>query len=311
VNYGTALHQLGRYREAIGPLEIAHFQNQRSIEVCNLLGACLLKIGDPQRAVTIFTIATHVSPQDSVSWSNLSIALNANFEHDRALIAAERAVELSRDPANALEAQAAAQLELGKIEEAVVTYKKSVDLSPTLVNLRGLSRALISSGRHDEAIRYIRRAIEVDPGDVHVRLQAVVAVLKPIYNNIPEMEASRVAFGEAMAELQSWFDDNLSENAFVSVGAMQPFFIAYHPFNNKDLLSRFGDISVRLMRTMPLRPIDSKATGTKMRIGIVSGHVFNQSVWIAILKGWTGRSSTFICSSSAANPIRKRGLPRN
>jgi protein O-GlcNAc transferase len=289
INYGTVLHQMGRYRAAIVPLEIAHRLNPRSTIVCNLLGSCHLKTGDAPRAAAIFEISTSVSPGDSDGWANLSSALSAMLEHDRAAECANRAAALSSDSSNALAAQAAAQLELGKIEESVATYQRVVQLNPTVMNLSLLAVALITSGRHDDALIYLRRAAELEESNPYVRLQIAVLELKPIYKNTAEMEYSREAFDRAIAELQSWYDPALVTDAHTAVGAFQPFFLAYHPYNNKHLLSRYGALCAswmdQLSRTLKIQAVVNPSTG-KFRLGIVSAHVYNQSVWNAILKGW-------------------------
>jgi protein O-GlcNAc transferase len=291
INYGTVLHEMGRYRDAIVPLEIAQSMNPRSTVVCNLLGSCLLRTGDASRAVTIFEIATNVAPTDGDGWANLSAALNAVSEHERAMECANRAVALSLDSSNALAAQAAAQFELGKIEESVATYQKAVALNPTVMILCGLAVALISSGRNEDALTYLRRAAEIDGSNAYVRLLTAVSELKPIYKDKAEIESSRVAFEQAIMELQSWYSTALVKDVYTAVGAAQPFFLAYQPYNNKQLLSRYGALCASWMSTLPgigaaaLEPPVNPRTG-KLRIGIVSAHVYDQSVWNAILKGW-------------------------
>jgi protein O-GlcNAc transferase len=289
INYGTVLHQMGRYRDAIVPLEIAQSMNPRSTVVCNLLGSCLLKTGDAPRAVTIFEIATNVAPTDSDGWTNLSIALKAMSEHARAIECANRAVALSLDSSNALAAQAAAQFEMGKIEESVAIYQRAAELNPTVMILCGLAVALISSGRHDEALSYLKRAIEIEGFNPYVRLLTAVSQLKPIYKSKAEIELSRVAFDQAIKELQTWYSTAVVKDAYMAVGAAQPFFLAYQPYNNKQLLSRYGALCAAWMKALSIairiEPRINPHTG-KFRVGIVSAHVFNQSVWNAILKGW-------------------------
>jgi protein O-GlcNAc transferase len=289
INYGTVLHQMGRYTDAIVPLEIAQSMNPRSTVVCNLLGSCLLKTGDAPRAATIFEIATNIAPTDGDGWSNLSAAFNAMSEHEHAMECANRAVALGLDSSNALAAQAAAQFEMGKIEESVATYERAVQLNPTVMILCGLAVALISSGRHDEALTYLRRAAEIDGSNAYLRMLMAVSKLKPIYKSKTEIESSRMAFDQAITELQSWYSTALVKDAYTAVGAAQPFYLAYHPYNNKQLLSRYGALCVSWMNSLlSIVPMQAHATprSGKFRVGIVSAHVFNQSVWNAILKGW-------------------------
>jgi protein O-GlcNAc transferase len=288
INYGVALHQLGRYREAITPLESAYQENQRSTVVCNLLGSCLMKVGDFPNAAAKFEIATTIAPMDGNGWANLSTALHAMSQHDRALACADKAVELGRDSSNALAAQAAALLDLGKIEESITTYQQAAALNPTMPILCELARALVTCGRNDDAMPYLQRAIEIDGSNPFPRIMSAMSVIKAIYKNTPEVEASRAAFQQAISDLQIWYASTSVKNAYTAVGASQPFFAAYHPFNNKDLLTPYGELCVRWMKSLPnaasmpsMRPHREK-----FRVGIISAHVRDQSVWNAIIKGW-------------------------
>ena len=289
INYGTVLHQMGRYRDAIVPLEIAHAMNPRLTVVCNLLGLCLLKTGDAPKAATIFGIATNIAPTDSDGWANLSTALTVMSDHVRAMECADRAVGLSLDSSNALAAQAAAQFEMGKIEESVSTYQQAVAQNPTVMSLSGLAVALLTSGRPDDALTYVRRAAEIEENNPYVRMLIAVLQLKPIYQSNAEIELSRIAFEKAIRELQSWYSSAPVTDAYTGVGAAQPFFLAYQPYNNRELLSRYGGLCASWMTTLPgiaaLAPRANFQPG-KFRVGIVSPHVYNQSIWNAILKGW-------------------------
>ena len=289
INYGTVLHRMGRYRDAVVPLEIAQTIAPRSTVVCNLLGSCLLNAGDAPSAASIFEMATNLAPTDSDGWTNLSTALHAMSEHDRAIECANRAVALGLDSSNALAAQAAAQFELGKIEESVATYQRAVELNPTVLVFCKLAVALITSGRQADALTYLRRAVEIDGSNAYVRLLMAVSELKPIYKSKADIEVSRRAFGRAITELDSWYCAAPVKDAYTAVGASQPFFLAYQPYNNKPLLSRYGALCTRwmsgLQSTVPISARIDPRSG-KFRVGIVSAHVYNQSVWNAILKGW-------------------------
>ena len=288
INYGTALHQLGRYREAIAPLESAYQENQRSTVVCNLLGSCLMEVGDFPNAAAKFETATKIAPMDGNGWANLSTALHAMSQHDRALRCADKAVELGRDSSNALAARAAALLDLGKIEESITTYQQAAALNPTMSILCELARALITSGRNDDAIPYLQRAIEVDGSNPFPRIMFAMSLIKTIYKNIAEVETSRAAFKQAIRDLQTWYASTPVRNAYVAIGASQPFFAAYHPFNNKDLLSPYGELCVSWMKSLPSAASlpSMRPRSGKFRVGIVSAHVRDQSVWNAIIKGW-------------------------
>jgi len=288
-NLGTVLRESGRPRDALVPLNKAHAIEPHSSTVCNLLGACLLDIGDARGAAKLFDAATRAAPDDADGWGNLAVALNRSGEHERARIAADKAVEMCPDSGAALAARAAVEFESGQVEAAIVTYEEAVELpNPSAQTVTALANALWTSGRCDEAMAYLRQAIEIDGHNVMARWKLAISHCQPYYDAADAIPPSREAFVRALDELQAWFRAAPRSEAYLAVGSTQPFFLAYQPFNNRDLLCRHGDLCSEWMASMPLkvRPSRAAAAAHKLRIGIASAHIRDHSVWNAITKGW-------------------------
>jgi predicted O-linked N-acetylglucosamine transferase (SPINDLY family) len=292
INLGTTLHEMGRFEEAAGILRQARDFSPNSALICNLLGSCLLNLGEARGAAEAFEAATVASPSDADSWANLSTALNSMSEHQAALAAANKSIELRADSSSALAAQAASLLELGKVDEAIASYRDAVKHSPTIKILCAFANALITSGLNDEAAECLRRAIEMDGSNPSARWILAISILKPIYESHADVLLAREKLSVAMTELMDWFKSSASPIAYQAVGATQPFFIAYHEFNNRDLLTRYGRLCASWMTSLHAVPQASRepmARTGKMRIGMASAHVRDHSVWIAIAKGWATR----------------------
>ncbi len=74
--------------------------------------------------------------------------------------------------------------------------------------------------------------------------------------------------------------------------ALQPFYLAYQEQDNRDLLARYGALSTEIMRRWLERQRVARAQPPRrghLRVGIVSAHIFDHSVWTALIKGWVGR----------------------
>jgi protein O-GlcNAc transferase len=297
-NLGTVLRQLGRPREALVPLRRAYSGNPKSAMVCNLLGACLLDTGDAYAAVKLFEAATLAEPDDADGWGNLAIALNSTGEHGRALECANRAVAMRPHSSAAVAALAAAEFEQGQIETAIATYREAIALpDPSAQTYCAFANALWTSGHCEAALDQLRQAIAINGNNAIALWKLAMSQCQPFYDTEADIERSRHAFSECLGDLQTWFHAVRHPEAYAAVGTTQPFFIAYQPFNNKELLSHYGKVCNEWMASMPLdtpaaqskhsqirgNPI---ATGRKIRVGIASAHIRNHSVWNAITKGW-------------------------
>jgi protein O-GlcNAc transferase len=297
-NLGTALYQLGRSRDAIIPLRRAYAANPKSATLSKLLGACLFDTGDAQAAVKMLEASTLAAPDDAEGWANLAVALTCTGKHDRALECANKAIAIDPHSSAALAALAAAQYEQGQVETAIETYREAVSLpNPTPYTYCAFADALVASGLCEEGSEQFRKAIEIDTNNALARWKLAMAQCQPIYLGEAEIERSRHAFAKCLGDLQGWFRARRPADAYTTVGSAQPFYLAYQPFNNRDLLSVYGQLCVEWMATMPsdkARPKHKRLgaagnlTGSsrKMRIGIASAHVREHSVWNAITKGW-------------------------
>lgn len=297
-NLGTVLRQLGRPREALVPLRRAHSDNPQSAVVCNLIGACLMDTAEPHAAVKFFEAATLAEPDVADGWSNLSIALNSVGELGRAQDCADKAVAISPESSAALAARAAVEFEEGQIETAIETYREAIALpEPSTQTYCAFANALWTSGRCEEALDYLQQAVAIDDNNAIARWKLAMSQCRSFYSTTAEIEASRKVFAESVENLQAWFRAARRPEAYRAVGSTQPFYFAYHLFNNRDLLTRYGKLCTEWMASMPIdvplvhsgqrrTPKNASAAGRKMRIGIASAHIRNHSVWNAITKGW-------------------------
>lgn len=295
-NLGTVLHNMGRHGDAIPPLRKAYLSDPNSYAICLLLGACLVGIGETAEAVALFHAATKADPNNPEGWEQLALTLNSLGQHQEALEIAERAVALNPRSAVALGAMGNAQFELASFTEAVDSYRQAVSFAPASATLiAAYGSTLVSNALHDEAIEQFRRALELDESQLNVRWAMTMAHLKPIYKSESDSDASRSAFAQALGDMETWYQSADVRKPVEVVGMLQPFYIAYQPANNRDLLGRYGSLCTSWMSTLPVarhaapgRPHGSGRTWgiTKLRIGVVSSHIHQHSVWNAITRGW-------------------------
>lgn len=289
INLGTILRQMNRFRDAIDPLKSAHAITPKSPLVCNLLGVCLLNSGDARGAVQMFESVVGVVPGDSEGWLNLSNGLKVLGQLQRAMECFARSAALRGDSTAALSVQAASQFELGKIDEAIATYRKIVNATTSVQTLCSFAIALIASGLNDEAIGVAQQAIQKDAANPIPRWIKTFAHIKPICERAADVELSRNSYAKSLNDLKFWLDKNSSPETYRAVGTSQPFYLAYQPFDNKELMIEYGQLCTRAMQTAPgARDCKPPIPGARsaMRIGIASAQIREHSVWNAITKGW-------------------------
>jgi protein O-GlcNAc transferase len=290
-NLGAVLRQMGRSQEALIPLRRALAINPGSANACNLLGACLLDIGDPQAAAKAFEAGTVADPANADGWANLAAALSKAGEYDAAMEFATKAVSMYPQSSSVRSVLASVQYDKGQLDKALATYREAVALpNPSTQTLGAFGNALMRSGLCAEARIALAKAIEVNANNANARWSMAIAWVESFYANAADIEPSRAAFAQSLDELTDWFRAARRPDAFYAVGCNQPFHLAYQPYHNKDLLSRYGALCVEWMASMPQEKSGaaraSRPRDRKMRIGIAAAHIRDHSVWNAITRGW-------------------------
>jgi protein O-GlcNAc transferase len=157
------------------------------------------------------------------------------------------------------------------------------------------------------AVASYRQALELNPGCLRARTRLVGAQLPPVPADPQEWLAARTHFATELAALESWFAGNSLSDADAMLAARQQFFyLSYDEQSNRELLERYrGLCSARLAPlygTAPRansgravaadrpnnadRPHNAGGPARRFKLGFVSAHVFDHSVYHAILRGW-------------------------
>jgi protein O-GlcNAc transferase len=289
VNLGATLRTLGLPAEAVVPLQKAHSIAPISAAVCEMLGASLLDSGDVQGAIGVYELAVRAAPNHAGLWTNLAVALKSAHEYSRAQECAEKAVEVEPQSSNARAALAAIYYELAQIDSSLAAYRAAVELpdvsAKTFVEY---ANVLVTAGLNASAMEFFKRAIAAGPRNAVARWKLSMAHLKAIYESEEEVLAARQAFMVSLTELAAWYKANPVPYAYTAVATDQPFFLAYQAINNKELLSRYGQVCREWMFSQQpeSRIVNKREEGAKIRIGIASAHIRDHSVWNAITRGW-------------------------
>jgi predicted O-linked N-acetylglucosamine transferase (SPINDLY family) len=243
-----------------------------------------------------------------------------------AIVSLRRAIEIKPDYSEAHFNLAAAYRDLGDLDAALAQFRRTVGLVPRFFDahlaignllrerrefdeaerslraalalrpddphaLLELGNARKNLGDWREALGHFRRALEVAPDFGRARWAAAVSPIPAIEEDDTDSAERREAFGRELGALESWAAAD--PQAYRAVAEHQPFFLAYQELPNRELLARYGRLCSSLMlgwqRAAGLEEPRRRQRNGALRVGIVSAHFFDHSVWQAFLRGWVER----------------------
>ena len=283
-NFGAVLALTGELREARSRLRRAVALQPRYPNAWFNLGAVLRRLHEPEEAEQSCRRALALDPRMADAHLELGNVLADLGKPEQAEGCYRKAIELDSTLAPA-HARLAEMLKMTlRLEEAEASYRAALALQPSAATFQALGGVLYELDRPLEAREAFRRALEVDPELVEARWS--LAVLRVIELD----DAGRTEDAAAELErLSAWLDSHRIDDPSRAVGAMYPFDLAYRERNHRPLLERYGGLCAGLMerwrkkeRLRPARPAGTQP----IRVGIVSAHVHEHSVWNAIVKGW-------------------------
>ena len=330
VNLGIGLEALGDADAAVQCFEAARAADPGDPYASYNLGSHLYRRGELDRAERLFRTAMQSRPDFAEAHVMLANVLDARNDAAAAALL-ESAVRLKPELAGVLSRGrcelANALVQQGRLDAAVGRYREALRLRPGFLEAQyGLAAALRHLGRHDEAtaafeaamrlapdsargwyllanafrdadrnreaLDCLRRALALDPEYADARWALAVYQLPAVHAAAEAPQESRAAFSRELDSLDRWYDQARAAKGFENVGNVQPFLLAYHESDNRDLLQRYGGMCARLMGAWADGaglPRPQRGPGAAVRVGVVSSFFSNHSVWSAIVKGWFGR----------------------
>lgn len=187
-----------------------------------------------------------------------------------------------------------ARLALGERAAAAGSLLEAVRLQPQLAEAHYLLGHLFcDDDRPDEGLAHFRRALELRPESAEARWSLALGGIPQVYASGEDSSRVRRELAAGLEGLEHWVDSigaaARAAAAEGAVGLMQPFSLAYEEQPNRDLLERHGRLCARLMsewERLQGLPAMVRREGAAVRVGVVSAHLRDHSVWHAIVKGW-------------------------
>jgi protein O-GlcNAc transferase len=284
-------YKLGKFAEAEAALRAQLAANPRLHEARYLLGHALRAQGRLEEALDSYRQAA----ADKVDFADALVAAGSVL-NDLGRPGDAAPLLVAAIGADARNADAYANLGnslqyLSQLEQAITCYRQALALDPGHATAQmNLGNALSSMDRVDEAAECFRAALRLDGEFVEARWALAMSSLPAVYLSAEEANARRAALAEDWRALDAWFGAARMPLGARAVGSQQPFYLAYQEHDNREMLSRYGDLCARLMGDWMTRqgiaPAARRRPEGKLRIGVVSEYFWGHSVWNAIVKGW-------------------------
>jgi predicted O-linked N-acetylglucosamine transferase (SPINDLY family) len=225
-------------------------------EAHNDLGGLLRERGEVKAALASFREAVRTRPKLALAWFNLGTLLR----------------------------------DLGELEEAVDALTRSLALDPKQADaFYWLGNAWMGRGDAHQAEQAYRAALRVDAQMLVARWALTMAQIEPVPASLQAAVGSRENFTRELDKLIAWCRSHRPSGGFAAVGATQPYYLAYQEQSNVELLRKYGHLCTELMKPWEAKvglPVRTFTRAARCRVGIVSAHFTNHSVWNAIVRGW-------------------------
>lgn len=294
INLGIAFQGTDEPLQALRVLEEARISFPASADVWAERGAVLSKLKRTDAALDSFDTSISLRPDDATTLARKGSLLLSLERAGAALQFADEALRYREGYTEALNIKAAALTQMNRPSEALPWIDRALVLDPGYVE-GWRTRAIIEQhlGDHRAAVGSYRRALSLDPGCVSARTGLLTALIPRVPLSQEESDAARAAFDSELSAFDQWLRTGRLDSADAwSVARQSFFYLSYEEQSNKSFLQRYRRAShsqlERIWRTDTRQsaPPPADAVCPRYRLGIVSAHVFEHSVFAALVQGW-------------------------
>ena len=286
---GLVHQRQGKLKEAVASYRKAIFYKPDFVEAHSNLGFILNEQGELDEAVASYNKAISFQRELPKIYTNLGIVLVAQGRLEEAKALYRKAISLNPNLVEAHYNMGSVLNHLGDWDEAKASYLRSLFLKPDYADAcYEIGLMLYKQCRPEEAMIFYHKALSINPDHAATRWALAIAHMPIIHTLKQDPQTCREAFSKQLDRLDSWFRTERITDGYRAVGAAL-FNLPYQEVDNRSLIEHFGALCNRLMQDWQIRqgyqPALLKANG-KIKIGIVTHHINDHSVWHALIKGW-------------------------
>jgi protein O-GlcNAc transferase len=246
--------------------------------------------GFTAEAAAAYRAALERDPRMVEALNNLGNLLREQGRVDEALACYERALTVQPEFPEALLNAAQLMRENRRLSDSAAACRLLLQMRPNMADAH-LEHGHVLKGMGDvrAALASYQRALEIDPEFAEARWALAMSRPRMVAESEQDQIEGRRTFAEDLAALDAWCAQRGPKRVAHAVGTQQPFYLAYDDVDHRDVISRYGRLCCELMGEWQKAtgfPMPARVTRAEKRIGIVSAHIRDHSVWTAITKGW-------------------------
>jgi protein O-GlcNAc transferase len=296
VNLAAVFEHRRAWTEALQCYERALAHAPELMEAWIGRAAMLTQLQQFDAALDSCDAALNLRPAEATTLIQKAMVLLALERPTEALACADEALRIQPRAARGHNVRAGALRRLGRRAEALESLQTAETVQPDFAEAAtNLSLVLHEMGRTAESIAAQRRALNLAPDDIQTRTRYLARLIPSVPLSSREAGVARAVFDEQILDLEDWIAGRTlgPEDAW-TVAAQQFFYLSYDEVSNRALLERYRTTAAARLEAIditgrPPRPVHASAGGSsprRFRLGFVSAHVHDHSVFNAILRGW-------------------------
>ena len=139
--------------------------------------------GEYEQALTVFNTALELDEQQPALWANVGNTYSKLNQNEQALEAYQKAIDLAPEDPTLYQNMGGLYASMGDTEKARELYQKAVSLSAygdprdAAVNYYNMGVTFINSGKAEEAIEALTKALDADPAYAEAHYQLGISML--------------------------------------------------------------------------------------------------------------------------------------
>ncbi|MHB2205859.1 tetratricopeptide repeat protein [Methylobacterium sp. CM6257] len=194
-------YDMGRFKDAEALLDLIILLDDQHAHATYLAGAIASRTNRPELAFDLISIAIYREPKNPLFFSGLSTVLTNRGDHDGAISALEKALEIDPDLPMAHANIAGVYQRRFRYGDALRHAERAIALEPANAGAHSnRGSALLALGRLGEAVAAYDQALALDPSKLFVASNRLFAKLYAADVPPEEYAADALAYGRRFAD---------------------------------------------------------------------------------------------------------------